>query len=128
MRERLTREEAEAYRELNRRLHVLVEAAQCLQVRAMMLEQLERERHYATIGPTREADPAAFESADRTRRVAAFLASERLRDAIKADPVLAEMLLGEPTESVSGTDFMEPKLPKERTTGRSVRELLGFSN
>jgi hypothetical protein len=43
-------------------------------------KQLERQRHYAEVGPTRESDGAAFERPDRTRRVAAFLASVALRD------------------------------------------------
>ena len=117
-------EEAEAYRELNRRMHVLVEAAQCLQVRAMMIEQLEREKHYALVGPTarRESDGVAFERADLTRRVAAFLASKALHAAIKNDDTLAEMLLGPPTESVSGVNFMEPRLPKQGSGRRSPEE------
>ena len=126
MRERLTREQSELRRELNRRLHGLVVAAQCLQTRAMMLEQLERQRHYASFPPTRESNGVEFERADRIRRVAAFLASKALRDAIKDNDELANLLLGEPTESVNGVDFMEPRLPKERTTGRSTLELLGL--
>jgi hypothetical protein len=122
---RMTREQAEQQRELNRRLHVLVEAAQCLQTRAAMLEQLEQ--HYAAFGPTVEADPVAFETADRTRRVAAFLASKALRDLIKDNEEVADLLLGVPGASVSGVDFMEPRLPKQRTTGRSVLEKLGFN-
>ena len=124
MRQRMTREEAEAYRELNRRLHVLVEAAQCLQTRAMMIEELERQRHYAVVGPTahRESDGVAFERADLTRRVAAFLASKALHAAIKNDDALAGMLLGPPTESVSGVDFMEPRLPKQSSRLRSPEE------
>lgn len=124
MRQRMTREEAEAYRELNRRLHVLVEAAQCLQVRAAMIEQLERERHYAEVGPTahRESDGVAFERADLTRRVAAFLASKALHAAIKDSDELANFLLGPPTESVNGTNFMEPRLPKQRSRLRSPEE------
>jgi hypothetical protein len=124
----LTREEAEQQRELNRRLHVLVDAAQCLQARAMMLEELERQRHYADLLPTRESDGVAFERADRTRRVAAFLASKALRDAIKNDDALAEMLLGEPGPSCNGTNFLEPRLPKQHATWRSIQERLGFAD
>jgi hypothetical protein len=122
---RLTREEAEQQRELNKLLHVLVEAAQCLQARAMMLEQLERQRHYAEIGPTRESDGVAFERADRTRRVAAFLASTALRDTIKNEPALAALLLGPAGPSCNGTDFLEPRLPKPHDTWRPIQERLG---
>lgn len=126
MRQPLTREQSEQARELNRRLHVLVVAAQCLQVRAATIEQLERQRHYALVGPAanREFDGVAFERADLTRRVAAFLASKALRDAIRNDDALAEMLLGPPLESVNGADFMEPRLPKQRTGYRSPEERL----
>jgi hypothetical protein len=124
---RMTRVQRELEHELNRRLHVLVEAAQCLQVRAAMIEQLERQRHYADIVPSwRESDGVAFERADRTRRVAAFLASKALHDAIKDNGTLADMLLGVPTESVNGVDFMEPRLPKPHTTWRSIQDRLGL--
>jgi hypothetical protein len=128
VRQRLTMAEAEQARELNRRLHVLVEAAQCLQTRSVMIEQMERSRHYAEVGPQREADPTAFERADRTRRVAAFLASSKLQDLIKRDPKLAELLLGEPSESVNGTDFMAPKLPSERAARREIDRVLRFAS
>jgi hypothetical protein len=118
---RMTREQAEQERELNRRLHVLVEAAQALQTRAAMIEELDRQRHYADLPPTRESDGVAFERADRTRRVAAFLASKALRDTFKNEPALAEMLLGAPSASVSGVDFMEPTVPKPRKS--ALREL-----
>ena len=123
---RMTRAEAELQRELNRMLYVLVEAAQCLQTRAMMIEQLERQTHYAEMVPTRESDGVAFERADRTRRVGAFLASVAFRNYVKNDPALSEMLLGPPGPSVNGTDLMEPRLPKERTAGRATLKLLGL--
>jgi hypothetical protein len=124
MRQRLTREQSEEVHELNRLLHVLVEAAQCLQTRAMMLEEIARQQRYASGYPTREADGFAFERAHRTRHIAASLASIKLRDFIKDSPELMEMLLGPPSESVSGVDFMEPRLPKQRSAWRSTEERL----
>ena len=41
--------------------------------------------------------------------------------------ILAEMLLGVPSESVSGADFMDPALPSSRTTDRTMAEILRFA-
>jgi hypothetical protein len=80
-----------------------------------------RKTHFRVVTP----DTFAFERADRIRKVAAVLASQRLRDLFKSDADLAASMLEWAPASVDGIDYSLPREPKHRA--RKTLELLGLS-